>query len=196
MSCRGFPQGCYRARVFARTTPNLPAAPRRPGSPAAHARNDILRARRRLRRATRRHGSGCRVRSRIEAKMPLQLRSNLWRGTWPPSNPAASASPQETPTDKRPESHPCRRHEPLQSTWHRPDQTRGMRPGGAKGNSPRTVSSARTPTCRTRWSSRITVQFNFYFKKIRAKFSMHFWQRTCFHSFTNIAKLLIGVSNP
>ena len=47
--------------------------------PAAHARNDILRATRRFGRATWKHWSGYHARSRIEARMPSQVRSNLWR---------------------------------------------------------------------------------------------------------------------
>ncbi len=47
--------------------------------PAARVRNDILRASRRFGRATWKHWSGYHARSRIEARMPSQVRSNLWR---------------------------------------------------------------------------------------------------------------------
>ena len=47
--------------------------------PAARARNDILRATRRFGRANWKQWSGYHVRSRIEARMPSQVRSNLWR---------------------------------------------------------------------------------------------------------------------
>jgi hypothetical protein len=47
--------------------------------PAARARNAILRASRRFGRANWRHWSGCHARSGIEARMPSQVRSNLWR---------------------------------------------------------------------------------------------------------------------
>ena len=47
--------------------------------PAACARNDILRATRRFGRANWKQWSGYHARSRIEARMPSQVRSNLWR---------------------------------------------------------------------------------------------------------------------
>lgn len=47
--------------------------------PAARARNDILRATKRFGRANCKHWSGYHFRSRIEARMPSQVRSNLGR---------------------------------------------------------------------------------------------------------------------
>ena len=47
--------------------------------PATRARNDILRASKRFGRANWKQWSGYHARSRIEARMPSQVRSNLWR---------------------------------------------------------------------------------------------------------------------
>lgn len=49
------------------------------GLPAARARNDILRASKRFSRATWKQWSGYHARSRIESRMPSQVRANLWR---------------------------------------------------------------------------------------------------------------------
>ncbi|GGF81801.1 IS5 family transposase [Paracoccus acridae] len=72
--------------------------------PAARVRNDILRASRRFGRANWKHWSGYHVRSRIEVRMPSQVRSNLWRWTCSTSNPSASEASRETQTGKRPKS--------------------------------------------------------------------------------------------
>jgi hypothetical protein len=47
--------------------------------PAATARNETLRATRHYRRPFWKRWTGYHLRSRIEAKMPSQVRSNLWR---------------------------------------------------------------------------------------------------------------------
>ena len=71
---------------------------------AAIARNETLRATRYCGRAFWKRWTGYHDRSRIEAKMPSQVRSNLWRSTCSTSRPSESASPQETQTARPPKS--------------------------------------------------------------------------------------------
>ncbi len=72
--------------------------------PAAIARNETLRAIRHYGRAFWKRWTGYHVRSLIEAKMPSQVRSNLWRSTCSTSRPSVNASPQETRTARPPKS--------------------------------------------------------------------------------------------
>ncbi len=71
--------------------------------PAAIARNETLRATRHFGRAFRNRWTGYHARSRIEAKILSQVRSNRWRATCSTSRLSATASPPETPTARPPD---------------------------------------------------------------------------------------------
>ncbi len=67
-------------------------------APAVRARNDILRAPRRLGRMIWQRWSGYHLRSRAEAKMPSPVHSNRWRFTGSTSSPSVNASLHGTQT--------------------------------------------------------------------------------------------------
>ena len=98
------------------------------GPVADHAspRNETLRATRHDGRAFWKRWTGYHARSRIEAKMPSQVLSNLWR------SPARPQSLRRTHRSKTPglpnrrNPDPRRPHQPLQRTRHRRDRPHGL----------------------------------------------------------------------
>ena len=74
---------CHTAIIDRQATPIIPihknGRPWKEDCPAARARNETLRATRHYGRASWKRWTGYHIRSRIEAKMPSQVRSNLWR---------------------------------------------------------------------------------------------------------------------
>jgi hypothetical protein len=99
---------CHTAIIDRQTIAIIPirknGRPWKEDCPAATARNETLRATRHYGRAFWKRWTGYHVRSRIEAKMPSQVRSNLWRSTCSTSRPSVNASPQETRTARPPKS--------------------------------------------------------------------------------------------
>ena len=76
---------CHTAIIDRQATAIIPIRkndrPWKEDCPAAGARNETLRATRHYGRAFWKHWTGYHARSRIEAKMPSRVRSNLWRST-------------------------------------------------------------------------------------------------------------------
>ena len=74
---------CHTAIIDRQATAIIPirknGRPWKEDCPAAAARNETLRATRHYGRAFRKRWTGYHTRSRVEAKMPSQVRSNLWR---------------------------------------------------------------------------------------------------------------------
>jgi hypothetical protein len=74
---------CHTAITDRQATAIIPirknGRPWKEDCPAAIARNETLRATRHCGRALWKRWTGYHIRSRIEAKMPSQVRSNLWR---------------------------------------------------------------------------------------------------------------------
>ncbi len=95
---------CHTAIIGRQATTIIPirknGRPWKEDCPAATARNGTLRATRHYGRTFWKRWTGYHVRSRLEAKMPSQVRSNLSRSTCSTSRPLANASPPETPTAK------------------------------------------------------------------------------------------------
>ena len=117
---------CHTAITLRQATAIIPirknGRPWKEDCPAARARNETLRATRHYGRAFWKRWTGYHARSRIEAKMPSQVLSNLWRS---PARPQSLRRTHRCKTPRLPNRRnpdPRRPHQPLQRTRHRRDE--------------------------------------------------------------------------
>ena len=110
---------CHTAIIDRQATAIIPirknGRPWKEDCPTAIARNETLRATRHYGRAFGKRWTGYHTRSRVEAKMPSQVRSNL-RG---------HRRKRPRPTDCR-DPNARRPHQPLQRPWHRRGRPHGL----------------------------------------------------------------------